>query len=125
VNLDRTGFTTEQNKQHSLNVEAKTHLRDDEQADFFLIDFYLCQKTDIAGLDKVPLNGEPRGIIKRSGLQSTWAEWDATVLQAGTKIYRHPDRINIFIAVENGKRTAYMDILEREPAIKNADEQRG
>jgi hypothetical protein len=89
-----------------LLVEAKTHLRNDEQAD----------------LNKLVLNGEPLGIIKRSGLQNTWAEWDATVLQPGTKIYQHPDHIDIFIAVENGKRTAYMDILERGPAIGSLEQ---
>jgi hypothetical protein len=113
LHLDTRHYTREQYQQHALNVEAKMLLFSKPQADFFTLDFYLCLE-DSDKNDDLVIIGELLGEIQRNGIQQNWQEWDASVLETGTKIYRHPKFHRKFIAEKNGKRTLYQMLLEEE-----------
>ena len=82
--------------------------------DFFVyLDLVCINAASIDWVGDLPLTeGEFLGEIKRTGVKSDFAEWDATVLSIGTKIYRHSENGVILVAVYGETKILYMKMVE-------------
>jgi hypothetical protein len=112
--------TIQENQTRIRNAEAKMFLERNPNGDFFVMESYICYKfIDFnTGVnynidDQIISEKNYIGSIKRTGLQSNWEKWDATILKVGTKIYRHPSRNAVLIAVRDDVKIPYMEALER------------
>jgi hypothetical protein len=109
----------QENRNRSNNAEAKMFLERYPNGDFFVMEECICIKfidfnTGVDyNIDNQIISEENYiGSIQRTGLQSNWERWDATILKAGTRIYQHTGRQDVLIALQDGVKIPYIKNLE-------------
>jgi hypothetical protein len=85
------------------NASPEAVLKNNAQADFFIMNStaYI-NAVDVDWVKGLTFNaGRLLGTIKNNGVKKKFKDWDATILDIGTEIYKAEDR-NDIVLVETG-----------------------
>jgi hypothetical protein len=103
-------FTLEEVQQWTRDATALNMVLYEPNNDFFILDYdAVCVKSSFTySFDNIKIGEELfLGEIKRTGIRKTWENFDANILESGTKIYQYPNWNTKVIAIHNGKYFVY------------------
>lgn len=97
------------------NPTAEEILSENPTADLFIMNgivYVNAADTDWVTELELSIEGNPLGEIKQTQVTSIWQDFDATILEVGTKIYAFPNRSDLVIAVQGENLIPYIEMIE-------------